>query len=319
MSEPVIDYTARDFDGYVTALNAYAALVMPQYTTLGNTGDFGTLFRDWMAYIGDIQSYYQDRSAAEAYLGTATLPASVLQLAALLGYSPAPALAATTTVTLASDPSASAAIDVPAGTALVTGFQAARDDVITFETNADVSVPAAGGSATVTVTEGTTAGTYQLTDVSGNVRQVLDLGTSDGSANQSYTLPSAPLLGGTLAVLVQLPAGAVLWNEVADLLTAAPTDAVYSTVLTDTGATSVEFGDAVNGAIPRPAASSRSPTAPGAGPTATSPRTRSSTWPTRSPASPSWPPSPRPAEPTPSRSPPCARTPRGPGAPSTGA
>lgn len=249
MSEPVIDYTARDFNGYQSALVAYAALAMPQWTTQ-TTGDFAMLLVDMVSYIGDIMSYYQDRAANEAFLGTATLPESVLQLSALLGYSPSPALAATTTVTLVSDPSTSAAIDVPAATQLVTGFQAALDSVITFETNADASVPAGGGSVAVPVTQGITAGTYQLTDTSGVVHTVLDLGTSDGTANQLYTLPSSPLLDGTLTVLVQLPAGAAVWSEVADLLTAAATDTVYSTELTDAGATSVSFGDGVNGAIP---------------------------------------------------------------------
>lgn len=249
VSEPVIDYTARDFDGYQSALLSYAALVMPQWTS-HVTGDFGMLMLDMVAYLGDNQSYYQDRAANEAYLGTATLPESVLQLSALLGYSPAQALAATTTVTLASDLNTLADIDVPAATQLVTAFVAALDNVITFETDQDVTVPAGGGTATVTVTQGITAGTYQLTDISGVSHTVLDLGTSDGTANQLYTLPTSPLLDGTLTVLVQLPAGAVAWSEVADLLTSAATDTVYSTELTDTGATTVSFGDSVNGMIP---------------------------------------------------------------------
>lgn len=249
MSEPVIDYTARDFSGYQTALVAYAALAMPQWTSQV-TGDFGMLLVDMMAYIGDTQSYYQDRAANEAFLGTATLPESVIQLSALLGYTPAPALAATTTVTMVSDTSTTASIDIPAATQLVTGFVAAQDGVITFETNADATCPAAGGSVNVAVTQGITAGTYQLTDVNGNVWTVLDLGTSDGTANQLYTLPASPLLAGTLTVLVQLPAGAVVWNEVSDLLTSAATDTVYSTALTDANATTVSFGDSVNGMIP---------------------------------------------------------------------
>lgn len=249
MSEPVIDYTARDFSGYQTALVAYAALAMPQWTSQV-TGDFGMLLVDMMSYIGDNQSYYQDRAASEAFLGTATLPESVLQLSALLGYTPAAALAATTTVTFASDASASAAIDIPAATQVVTAYVAALDSVITFETNADASCPAAGGTVAVPVTQGITAGTYQLTDINGVTHTVLDLGTSDGTANQLYTLPSTPLLSGSLTVLVQLPAGAVAWSEVADLLTSAATDTVYSTELTDSGATSVSFGDSVNGMIP---------------------------------------------------------------------
>lgn len=249
MSEPTIDYTARDFAGYQSALLAYAALALPTWTSQV-TGDFGMLLVDMMAYIGDTQSYYQDRAAAEAFLGTASLPESVLQLAALLGYTPSAALAATTTVTLVSDSNTPAPIDVPAATQLVTGFVAALDSVITFETDADATVPASGGAVNVPVTQGITAGTYQLTDINGVVRTVLDLGTSDGTANQLYTLPSSPLLAGSLTVLVALPIGPAVWNPVADLLTSAATDTVYSTALTDAGATTVSFGDSVNGLIP---------------------------------------------------------------------
>ena len=249
MSEPVIDYTAKDFAGFQAALLAYAQVAMPQWTSQ-STGDFGMLLVDMVSYVGDILSYYEDRAGSEAYLGTATLPESVIQLAALLGYTPAQALAATTTVTLQSDTATVSPITVPAGTQVVTGFQAALDGVITFELDAAVTVPPGGGSVNASVTQGITAGTYQLTAQNGSVYTVLDLATSSGSADQVYTLPSSPLLDGTLTVLVQLPAGAVAWSEVSDLLTAQGSDMVYSTELTDTGASTVTFGDAVNGAIP---------------------------------------------------------------------
>jgi hypothetical protein len=249
MAQPVIDYTAKDFAGFQNALLSYAQVAMPQWTAQ-TTGDFGMLLVDMVSYVGDILSYYEDRAANESFLATATLRESVLQLAALLGYTPAPALAATTTVTITSDPSTTAAITVPAATQLVTGFVAALDGVITFETDTAVTVPAAGGSVNVNVTQGITAGTYQLTAQNGSTYTVADLGVSTGAADQVYTLPKSPLLDGTLTVLIQLPAGAVVWEAVADLLTAAATDTVYSTSLTDTGATQVIFGDGVNGAIP---------------------------------------------------------------------
>lgn len=249
MSEPVIDYTAKDFAGFQGALLSYAQTAMPQWNSQ-TVGDFGMLMVDMVSYVGDILSYYEDRAVAESYLATATLPASVNQLAALLGYTPAQAIAATSTVTLQSDPSASSAITVPAGTQVITAYQPALDAVICFELDAAVTVPAGGGSVDADVTQGVTAGTYQLTAQTGATYTVIDLGVSTGTAEQVMTLPSSPLLAGTLTVLVQLPAGAVVWSEVADLLTAQGTDTVYSTALTDTGGTSVTFGDSVNGAIP---------------------------------------------------------------------
>jgi len=88
----VVDYTSKDFTGFQQSLFAYASLTMPQWTAR-EAGDFGVLMTDMVSYIGDILSYYQDRIAAESFLATATQRASIVNLAALIGYTPAPAIA----------------------------------------------------------------------------------------------------------------------------------------------------------------------------------------------------------------------------------
>ena len=50
---------------------------------------------EWWAYLADILIFYNERIANESYLGTAQFPDSVAGLAGLLGYAPAPGLAAT--------------------------------------------------------------------------------------------------------------------------------------------------------------------------------------------------------------------------------
>lgn len=249
----VVDYTSKDFAGFQASLFAYADLVMPQWTSR-ETGDFGVLMTDMMSYVGDILSYYQDRIAAEAYLATATQRASVINLAALIGYTPAPALPATGSVTLVSDPATTSPIALSAATQLITGYQASVDGVITFELDSAVTVPAAGGTVTATVTQGKDQGTYALTASIGvsaaTTYQVLDLGTSTGIAGQSFPLPTSPLLPGTLTVIVQLPAGPAVWAAADTLLDAGPTDAVYALSTDATGASTVTFGDGVNGAVP---------------------------------------------------------------------
>ena len=47
---------------------------------------------EWWAYLADILTFYNERIANEAYLGTAQLPESVNHLVQLLGYRPQPAL-----------------------------------------------------------------------------------------------------------------------------------------------------------------------------------------------------------------------------------
>ena len=56
--------------------------------------DYGIAMLELWAYVCDVLTFYQQSIANEAYLRTATQQASVTRLAALLGYRPAPAVAA---------------------------------------------------------------------------------------------------------------------------------------------------------------------------------------------------------------------------------
>ncbi len=59
-----------------------------------STDDFGIDLLAMWAYVADILTFYQERIANEAYLRTALLQESVIRLAALLDYKPAPGSAA---------------------------------------------------------------------------------------------------------------------------------------------------------------------------------------------------------------------------------
>jgi uncharacterized phage protein gp47/JayE len=58
--------------------------------------DYGVALLEMWAYVADILTFYQERTANEAFLRTALFRESVLRLAALLDYEPAPGVAATT-------------------------------------------------------------------------------------------------------------------------------------------------------------------------------------------------------------------------------
>jgi hypothetical protein len=58
--------------------------------------DYGIAFFELWSIVADILTFYQERTANEAFVRTAGLPDSVQRLAALLGYRPAPGLAAST-------------------------------------------------------------------------------------------------------------------------------------------------------------------------------------------------------------------------------
>lgn len=84
----VLDYTNRDYKAIRAQLVGLARGYMPEWTTVGETGDFGTLLLELFAYTGDVLNYYIDRMVSEAFLGTAVRRQSVLYIADMLGYSP---------------------------------------------------------------------------------------------------------------------------------------------------------------------------------------------------------------------------------------
>jgi len=89
-----ISYRVDDFTGFRRAL----LRALPDEQAIGAwrpaPGDLGLQVLEWWAYLGDVLTFYNERLANESYLRTATQPTSVAGLVALLGYKPAPGIAA---------------------------------------------------------------------------------------------------------------------------------------------------------------------------------------------------------------------------------
>lgn len=77
------------------------------------TGDLALQMVEWWAYLADILTFYCERIANQAYLGTADRPESANRLIQLLGYRPRPAIGATGM--LAALVSGSKAVTLPQG------------------------------------------------------------------------------------------------------------------------------------------------------------------------------------------------------------
>jgi len=91
---PPIDYLAKDFLSFRQALLDFSALSFPAWQERSEA-DFGMMFLEALAALGDDLSYTQDRVAAEAALNTATQRRSVVRLARLVDYDAQPATSAT--------------------------------------------------------------------------------------------------------------------------------------------------------------------------------------------------------------------------------
>ena len=89
-----ISYRVDDFTGFRRAM----LRPLPGEQAIGAwrpaPGDLGLQILEWWAYLADVLTFYNERIANENYLRTATRPASIANLVALLGYEPAPGIAA---------------------------------------------------------------------------------------------------------------------------------------------------------------------------------------------------------------------------------
>ncbi|HEX3437630.1 MAG TPA: baseplate J/gp47 family protein [Pseudacidobacterium sp.] len=89
-NKPPITYLAKDFLSFRKALSDFSALQYPEWQERSEA-DFGVMFMEALCSVADDLSYTQDRVAAEATIETATQRRSLVRLARLVDYEPAPA------------------------------------------------------------------------------------------------------------------------------------------------------------------------------------------------------------------------------------
>lgn len=230
-----IDYTSKDYTGFATSMLTYAQQIMPNWNPTSE-GDFGLILLELFAYAADILSYYGDRASQEAYINTATQRTSLLNISQLLGYIPSNGTPSTGTVTFQTA-NPGVAVVVPSGTQVSTVFNTSLDQPIIFETQANVTVAANGGTQTVAVTQGIT------------YTQVL-LGVSDGTAGQQFIIPQQDVIDGTTEIFIQSTTTVTGWTQVQYLVDYLGSDEVYTVSVDASNTTTIQFGDNVNGLIP---------------------------------------------------------------------
>lgn len=87
---PPITYLAKDFLSFRKALSDFSTFKYPDWQERSEA-DFGVMFMEALSSLADDLSYTQDRIAAEAAIDTATQRRSLIRLARLVDYEPAPA------------------------------------------------------------------------------------------------------------------------------------------------------------------------------------------------------------------------------------
>lgn len=238
---PQIDYTSRDFEAIRNDMISSINLFLPEWKNR-DASDFGITLVELFAYMGDIMSYYIDRTANEAFIDTASQRDSVLRIAQLLDYTPTPSTPATVTLSFSTFNTTSQV--VPAGTQVsTTGIVDGENTEIIFETNSAITVPAsgdggltAGSPITVTATQG-----YTVEESGVNA-----LGVSSGVADQVFTLSDFPVIKDSIEITVD----GVFYTLVDYLVDYSGNDPVYAIEIDAEDRTSIVFGDNVGGRVP---------------------------------------------------------------------
>lgn len=256
------DYTSRDYNSIQKDLLDRATRVIPEWTTR-DASDFGMVFVDLWAYMGDILHYYVDRAAGEAHLGTATQRESVLAIAALMDYIPSSRTPASGSLTL--NISGSVGTDtVPVLIPKYTRFIAtpknssASPVVFTLDTAIAITATTSGSyydsatatyytaypkstspNITVQVTEGERYEEYYT--ATGKAGQRIQLGNS-GVVRSSVNVSIAEGSAGTY----------IDYASVDRILEATSSQRVFYIDATADDRSIIVFGNGVNGVIPIP-------------------------------------------------------------------
>jgi hypothetical protein len=245
-----IDYTSRDFTSLKADLIAMINAKTGKTWNPTDYSDLGNVLVESFAYMGDIMSHYLDKTANEVSIDTAVQATTLLSFANLYDYKPSGPTPAMVDITFTNVGNAS--IDIPIGTQVMAPLSYGVFSQVYFETTTAVTALAAGASTTVTCQEGKTVNTDRpdLIDPTYNKALPSNIGTSDGTANQTFPVFQTGVVDSSIYVYVGQSSAFSTWNYADNLLEFGPTDNVFTTLRGSDGTVSIVFGDGVNGAIP---------------------------------------------------------------------
>jgi hypothetical protein len=220
------DYTDRDLAALRLRFRTLIRSVFPAWTDFSQA-NFGNLLLDLYAWSADVLAFAQDAQAAEAFLPTAIQRRSLLKLAALVGYTPKGAGAASTGITFTAT-GLSNNCTIPAGTIIKTLSQ---ESPIEFQTLSPLLLTPGSPSGTVTAE---------------NSKTVTESFASTGQSNFSITLGHTPYLDASLT----LSTAQGSFTEVSSFVNSLASDRVFVVKVDDNDKATVIFGDGVVAGLP---------------------------------------------------------------------
>ncbi len=233
-----IDYTSLDWLSFLSDMVDKIPQLTPEWTDY-SASDQGMVVLELASFVLDALSYRCDVIANEAYIQTAVLLKSVLNLAKMIDYTPAPAVSAVTDLEFTITPQS---IDfvIPEATQVATQ-QTGSEESYVFETTDDLTIPAGQTTGTVAAIEGETKAEI--------------LGSSTGLPAQFFELSFKPLSyapDGTCSLEVYVTENGIeeRWTLVSSLIDSKPSEKHYEIEMDENDIVTVNFGDNQNGKIP---------------------------------------------------------------------
>jgi hypothetical protein len=270
----VIDYLARDYESFRQALIGLIPAKLPEWQDRSEA-DFGIVLIELLAYMGDILSYYQDRIANEAFLGTARERANVIQHLRLIGYELAGAAPAAARLSILAANNATGTVEVRPGDQFATVSTPERPSK-TFEFLGTKPLVIDLNKLPPSAADPTLNEALDFIPVSeGRTVTSEVIGVSDGTPNQRYPLANPNAIGGTVQIVMDTVPPTAPWSYRKNLVFSRPAftpeqlatleyqDRIASTLAFSRGSdpdfsletdeneiTTVVFGDGEYGMIP---------------------------------------------------------------------
>ena len=241
-----IDYTSKDYESFRNDMINQLKVKMPEYTDIRQS-DAGIVILELLAQGLDIISYYQDVIANEAFLVTEEQRSNALKWCKMLGYIPKSSTPAEFTQVFVLVSPQKEKVVIPAGTVVKTQ-NTSTEPSIYFETESDLTIPA-GALGNETDENGEylyTVKVVQGVSVSSEL-----LGSSNGSANQTFKLNYSPVVLSSIGIIVNEGNGFEQWNRVDNFIDSSPTSRDYTVTINDNDEAIVTFGDGVFGKKPK--------------------------------------------------------------------
>ena len=241
-----IDYTNKDYESFRSAMLDELQKKIPEYTDLRES-DAGVVLIELLAMGLDVLSFYQDIYANETYITTAEQKENIMKWCSMLGYTPRFASSSRFEQIFELIGVQNTDTIIPKGTIVKTSNSSGEEEVY-FETIKDLLIPK-GKTGVEKDSEGNYL--YSVEVLQGLTIKNELLGSSDGSASQSYKLQTPKvIIDATLEIYVDSGYGFEKWERVDNFIEAQGYAKQYIISVDNESYCTIIFGDDVFGKIP---------------------------------------------------------------------